>query len=362
MNRPRLVLSVTSLVWLGVAAACASTRSSQVISLLPSAEWKLTSSQKINVQQIQEWNAEPAVDREYGVKKALVRTYRFAGFTAAVVTEQAADPSSAYGLLTYYQSEGMSPVKGMELTVAGSKEALMARGDYLIRVDRPQNAGLSENDFRTLLVQVGGAAPAADSVESLPAPLPAQGLVRGTEKYFLGLTVAHKLLPNFPSDLIGFSDGAEAQLGDYSIGKDKLELLELSYPTPQIARARFGQMQNALKVNQDQGANSIFGERESSYVFLVLDCPSKAGAERLLSQFRVSETVSWNQKYPGKTSIVVQLLNLILGNIVLILLLIGITVVGGVSIFLAKRFILKYFPNSFLAQQEDGEIIQLKLS
>ncbi|MGH9452539.1 MAG: DUF6599 family protein [Terriglobia bacterium] len=362
MSRPKLILWASILVLLLATAMRANDRDRQVISLIPSASWHLVSSQKISLRQIQNWGADPSIEQEYGVKTVVDRKYRFESFTAEAIVEEAADPSSAYGLLLYYGTAAMAPVKGMKLTRAGPKQALMARGDYFIRVARPANSGLSENDFKSLLIQIGGAAPTADSLASLPSALPIQGLVRGSEKYFLGLDAAHKLLPDFPSGLIGFSDGAEAQLGAYAVGKDKLELLALNYPTPQIARARFGSMQNSLKVNQDQGANSIYGKRESSYIFLVLNSPSKAGADRLLRQFKVAETVSWNQKYPGKTSMVVQLLNLILANIVLILILIGITVVGGVSIYLSKLCILKYFPNSFLAQQQDGEIIQLKLS
>ncbi|MGH9430287.1 MAG: DUF6599 family protein, partial [Terriglobia bacterium] len=346
MSRPKLILQASILILVWVTAARASSRDGQVISLIPSAKWELVSSRKSSLQQIQGWGVDPTIDQEYGARDVVDRKYRFETFTAEAIVEKAADPSCAYGLLTYYQTAEMAPVKGMKVTLAGSKQALMARGEYFIRIARPTNAGLSENDFRALLLQIGGAAPTSDSLESLPSSLPTQGLIRDSEKYFLGLETAHKLLPNFPSDLIGFAEGAEAQLGEYASGKEKLKLLEINYPTPQIARARFESMQSSLEINRDQGANSIYGERQSSYVFLVLDSPSKTSAERLLSQFRVAETVSWNQRYPGKTSIVVQLLNLILGNIVLILFLIGITVVGGVSIFLTKRFILKYFPNS----------------
>ena len=334
----------------------------QVISLIPSPRWELVSSQKTGLQQVQGSIADPAIDAEYGVKSIVDRKYRFEGFTAEALVEEASDPSSAYGLLTYYDTSGMVPVQGMKLTLENSKQALMARGNYFIRIIRPGNPSLSQNDFRSLLMQIGGAAPTPDSLSSLPSSLPSQGLVRGSEKYFLGLETAHKLLPKFPAELIGFPDGAEAQLGEYANGRDLFELLEINFPTPQIARARFDSMQTSLKLNQDQGGNSIYGERESTYVFLVLNSRSKAAASQFLSQFKVAESVSWNQRYRGKTSTAVQLLNLILGNIALILILIGITVMGGLLMFFAKRFILNHFPDSFLAQQGEGEIIRLKLS
>ncbi len=361
MSNPKIILWASILVSLFTSGVRANRQDRQVIPLIPSAIWDLVYSQKTSFQQIQAWDVDPSIDQEFGVKDIVDRRYRFETFTAEALVEKASDPSSAYGLLTYYDTAEMAPVRGMNLTLASPKQALMARGDYFIRVARPANPGLSENDFRSLLMQIGGAAPTADSMASLPSSLPSQGLVRGSEKYFLGLAAAHKLLPNFRADLIGFSDGAEAQLGKYTSGPDKLELLEINYPTPQIARARFDAMRATLGVNQNQGTNSVYGERESSYVFLVLNSPSKPSALRLLSQFKVAETVSWNQRYPGKTPIVVQLLNLILANIVLILILIGITIVGGVSIYATKLFILKYFPDSFLAQQGNAEIIRLKL-
>ncbi|HUY15257.1 MAG TPA: DUF6599 family protein [Terriglobia bacterium] len=362
MSRFKFILCTCILFPLPTPAAPGNNQDRQVISLIPSPRWELVSSQKTSLQQLQGWNVDPAIDGEYGVKNIVDRKYRFETFTAEALVEEASDPSCAYGLLTYYDAAGMSPVQGMKLTLEDSKQAFMARGDYFIRITHPANPGLSGSDFRSLLMQIGGAAPTPDSLSSLPSSLPSQGLVRGSEKYFLGLEAAHKLLPNFPAELIGFPDGAEAQLGEYASGREMLELLEIDFPTPQIARARFDAMQTSLNLNQEQGANSIYGERESSYVFLVLNSPSKTAAHQFLSQFKVSETVSWNQRYQGKTSIAVQLLNLILGNIALILILIGITVVGGLSMFLAKRFILNHFPNSFLAQQGDGEIIRLRLS
>ncbi|MGH7869536.1 MAG: hypothetical protein ACREP9_18355, partial [Candidatus Dormibacteraceae bacterium] len=169
MSRPKLILWASILVALFATAMRASDRDRQVISLIPSASWHLVASQKISLRQIQGWGADPSIEQEYGVKAVVDRKYRFESFTAEAIVEEAADPSSAYGLLLYYGTAAMAPVKGMTLTRAGPRQALMARGDYFIRVARPANPGLSENDFKSLLIQIGGAAPTADSLASLPS-------------------------------------------------------------------------------------------------------------------------------------------------------------------------------------------------
>ena len=80
--------------------------------------------------------------------------------------------------------------------------------------------------------------------------MPQKGLVSGSEKYLMGLEAAKRVLPSFRTDLIGFEQGAEVQLGQYETGKSTSTLVSISYPTPQIARIRFGALSNFLGLNQ----------------------------------------------------------------------------------------------------------------
>ncbi len=359
---------LSPLLWLGFAiAACATLRTAQrtsVIPLVPAADWRLENSRVLALDAVREWGGEPEVDREYGVRTIEHRTYQLYDISAEVIVEEASDPSAAYGLITFYQTETMSPENGMQLTLSGPDGALMGRGRFFIRVPRLAATGsrLSENNFRALLIFVGGTRSSSDVLGKLPAPMPTTGLVPGSEKYILGPVVTRRVLPTFRTDLIGFSQGAEMQTAIYQAGKSRATVLAITYPTPQIARVRFGAMEKFLAVNQDNGPSSIYGRRNGSFLFLVLGADSAAWASQLMDQFNVSQSVSWHQRYPGNEPIWVQAAELILANLLLVCILVGLAVVGGVLIFLSRKAAAKWFPKSAWGHPGEETIIRLNLS
>jgi len=295
------------------------------------------------------------------VKPFELRTYQLDSAQAEVVLEPAADVTTAYGLFTYYQNESMHPEKGIQLAMTGPDVSLMARGRSFVRFLRPKDSHLSENEFRALLISVGGTRPALDSLAQLPPPLPSSGLIPGSEKYILGPEVARLVLPNFRTDLIGFGQGAEIQVGEYLVSNSRSTIMEVNYPTPQIARARFGAMSDLLGLNQDRGANTLYARREGSFVFVVLNSNNKAAATKLLDQFKVTSQLSWDEKYPGDKSIGRQLYELIVGNLLLCIILAGGGMGGGVLIVLSRRVAAKFFPDSPWGHPEAEQLIRLNL-
>jgi len=207
-----------------------------VIPLVPAANWRLIATQGLGLDEIKSYGGDPAIEHEYGVKSLEVRTYQLDGTRAEVVLETAADVSAAYGLLTYYQNESMHPEKGIQLAMTGPQDSLMARGRSFIRFLRPKNSQISENDFRALLILVGGTRPTTDSLANLPPALPPSGLIPGSGKYIIGPETARRVLPDFPTDLIGFNQGAEVQVGEYLLGNSRSTIMQVRYPTAQIAR------------------------------------------------------------------------------------------------------------------------------
>jgi hypothetical protein len=333
-----------------------------VMPLLPAANWRLISKQDVGLDTVRQWGGDPIIEQEYGVKYVELRTYRVDDVVAEALAEQASDASAAFGLLTYYQTEAMRSEKGTELTLIGPEGALMARGPFFVRIRRPTSGELSENNFLALPIFIGGTRGPVGSPAALPAPIPESGLVPHSEKYLLGLEAARRILPNFRTDLIGFAQGAEVQVGDYIVNKDRSRVVAISYPTPQIARIRFGAMQQFLAVNQDQGPGSLYGRRQGSFVFLVLNSSSSANANRLLEEFRVSQHLSWDQRYPGSKPITLQVVELLLANIALILILISCAVLGGILIFLSRLAAAKWFPDSAWGHPDDGTITTLRLN
>jgi hypothetical protein len=194
--------------------------------------------------------------------------------------------------------------------------------------------------------------------------LPAAGRVPCSEKYVLGLDAARRVLHSFPAELIGFAQGAEVQAATYLTGpgaSPRAQLLLISYPTPQIARERFGSIESSLRLNQNHGSESSYGTRQGAVILVVLNSPSRAAASGLLNEFKVSQQVSWDQRYPDQEPVVVQMARLVLGNMLLVLILVIFAVVGGVLVFVFKRLTAKWFPEASWAQRDEGQIISLSL-
>jgi hypothetical protein len=331
------------------------------IPLLPAADWRQVDSKVLPLLAVVNYGGEPAVEQEYGVNSLEDRTYELAGKKVEVVVEAASDASAAYGLFTYYQTTSMTPAKGIQLAVAGSKGSLMARGRNFIRFLPPQDSSLSDNDWRALLIFVGGTRPSANALASLPPPMPQPGLIPATEKYILGLEVARRALPSVRSDLLGFSQGAEVQLADYLSGRERSTLVAVTYPTPQIARVRYGAMSSFLGLNQDHGPATVYGRRQGSFVFLVLNAGTPATATKLMDLFRVAQKVSWDERYPGDKPFALQVLELVLANIMLILILVGFCIAGGILVFASKRVAHKYLPEWEWGNPEGESLIRLNL-
>src|SRR5271157_6062931 len=101
--------------WLAVLTAlpllCPAQDKPNVIPLLPADNWRQVDSKALPLSEVGNYGGDPAVEHEYGVKALELRTYELGKSHVQVVVEPAPDPTSAYGLLTFYQSPAMVPAK-----------------------------------------------------------------------------------------------------------------------------------------------------------------------------------------------------------------------------------------------------------
>ncbi|TAM80363.1 MAG: hypothetical protein EPN47_15680 [Acidobacteria bacterium] len=356
----KLITRLSVIFWAFLALSCplAGAQHTTIVNLASLPEWQVRESRNVSLNDVRQWGVEPLVDREYGVTKVEIRTYGKASQTLQAMVETTPDPSSAYGLLTFYQNESMRPGAGMKLSVIGPGQALIARGTFFVRVMRP--AKMPEENFRSALVAIAGAAPSSDSMALLPPSLPVQGIISGTHKYVLGPVAMQRAVPSIPPDLVGFQMGAELQTANYRTNSKPVSLVFISYPTNSIARARFAEFQKRLGLNQKNGSGSVFGKLESSYVLLVENAQSKEAAQRLMSKLNIEEQVSWDQRPPG-VPVTVQMFKLIVGNIILVVLLVGMAVLTGFLLFASRRLAARWFPHSDWARGYEDSIIRLNL-
>jgi hypothetical protein len=143
-----------------------------MIRLVPAANWTQGSSETLGVEALRDYGGDPAIEREYGVQALEHRAYQLGSARAEVIVEPASDTSAAYGLLTYYRRELMAPEKGIQLALSDPEGALMARGRNFIRFQRPKRPRITDDEFRALLILVGGTRPSFQALANLPPPLP----------------------------------------------------------------------------------------------------------------------------------------------------------------------------------------------
>ena len=363
-----LVWSVWSVGLAILISPCrAAAQDSSVIHLIPAERWKLSNVQNSDVNQVGQWGGDPAIETEYGVKSVTERTYRFddTDDTVQAIFEETADATSAYGLFTYYRTQDMKPDSGVPLSASGAHVTLMARGPFFIRILGPGTGVYRESGFRALLTMVGGRYSAAELSENLGTFLPMRGLIPGSAKYLLGPNAAGHVVPSFPAELIGFKEGAEAEVGTYveSAGsKGTITLLVINYPTPQMARAQFEIIDRALGVDQNREHGAIRSRLRGPFVLVVVNAPSKLSATRFLDEFSVAKQFSRDARYPGQKSFAGQVVELLIANAILILVVIGFSIVGGFAVFLLKRLTRKWFPQWAFVEGEEAGITTLKLS
>ena len=254
-------------------------------------------------------------------------------------------------------------VNGIEINyeVSGKEGALLFRGQQFIRVVLPPSAAAAMDpaNLRALLAALGAASPPTEDMNALPAPLPAADLRPGSEKYLIGPEAARRILPSVPADLLGFNLGAEVKTGEYSAGASEARVAVVSYPTPQIARSFYEQMQKRLLLNQ---AGSAFGKQEGSFVILVFNAPSPAAASHLMDRFNRQVAVSWDRPYTGDMPPLYQMLNFIVQNLILVFYLCGWSVVGGIVIYISRQAARKWLPQTSFGQPDDARFITLKLN
>jgi Family of unknown function (DUF6599) len=336
----------------------ASAQHTTIVNLASMPKWQVQKSENVSLSDVRQWGVQPSVDLEYGVTKVEIRTYGQDSQTLQALVEKAPDPSSAYGLFTFYQNEKMQPAKGMKLAVIGPQQALMSRGTFFVRVMRPPK--MSEEDFRSALITIAGAAPSSNSLALLPPSLPPQGIIQGSIKYVLGPDAMQKAIPSLPPNLVGFQQGAEVQSAEYNLGGHQVDLIFISYPTYSIARIRYKELEQNLAINQKSGPGAIYGKVQRSYVLLVHNAQSKEVANSLMGRLTIEQQVSWDQAPPGKP-VTVQMFHLILGNIMLVLFLVGLAVLAGILLFVSRRMAARWFPHWDWAQGYEDSIIQLNL-
>jgi hypothetical protein len=307
-----------------------------------------------------------AILQEYRIDSAERRTYARGARSAVVTLYRLRDPSSAYGLYTYYRTDALAPIEAGSFGCASRDRALVVVGNFLIDVTSPA-ARPSDAELRALAIAVG---PQADSAPfpTLGAYLPPDGLVHRSEHYVIGPRALSRVLPLGTDDWVGFDFSAEAIVARYKLkggnGDADALLFLASYPTQQIAAAKFDAMLRRFPIDPPEGAAAgqtvLYGKRSSTLVVLVAGAPSRAAADALLDQINYESEVTWNEPPQKLTdpSFSSMIVGAFIGTGTIMLL----AVVAGIG-FGGFRLIVKiFFPGKVFDRESHVEILQLGIS
>ncbi len=302
--------------------------------------------------------------REYIVKSLEQRSYTQGTETASVTLYRLRDPSSAYGAYTFLRNETLSAADLGSFASASHDRALIVVGEMLLDVSvppkqaRPPDADLKQ--LATLLDKKADHTPYPFVGEHLPE----KGRVPDSERYVIGpLSLAH-FVPLGTDDWMGYDHSAETILATYKVaGKDET-LLITSYPTQQIAAAKFAGMLRRFVFDPpggvQPGQNVLFGKRVSSFIAVVAGAPSRQAANKILDQVGYESNVTWNE--PKQTLTEPSINNMIVEAFVGTGAIMVFAVAAGIG-FGGIRILVKIFlPNKIFDREKQIEILQLGIS
>lgn len=166
-----------------------------------------------------------------------------------------------------------------------------------------------------------------DGLPVLIKHLPDWESVRGQAKFSTNVGDLKAVLGERPVlDLIDFSIGTEAVTASYPAGK----LLIVEFATPQASIESDADFTAKLAESRD---SSTVYRRIGNYNAFVFDAPDPAAANALLDQVKYEKQIQWLGKNPflisAERAFVLQTSDLFLSTVVVILIGIGFSIVGG---------------------------------
>jgi hypothetical protein len=311
--------------------------------------------------------ANAALLKEYGFTDFASATYRREGRTLAIKAARFNDVSGAFGAYTFYYQPEMQREAIRDQGASFNQRVLFYRGNILVDAVFEQVTAMSTAELRTLSGVLPLPSGSAGNAPPVLAYMPRPNYVKNTEKYVVGPIGYAQIAAPLPSNLIDFAQGAEVVLGHYKSSGGEATLMVISYPTPQIAIAQMGKIDEAhTAAQQHPGDPSIlqigpFYDKRSGPLLAVASGPiSQSDARELLGAVNYDADVTWSQNtfFDKKNN----LANLLVNIILLCGILIGLALVAGVAFGGLRIAIGRLLPGKVFDRAESIEFISLHLT
>ena len=313
------------------------------------------------------------------INAALLKEYGFTDFESANYTREdrrqltvkAArfeDASGAYGAFTYYKLPQMLVEKVGDQGASLNERVLFYRGNILIDAVFQNLTAMSAAELRELAEALPLPSGNTRNLPGLPRYLPTQSYVKNTAKYIVGPVGLEKL--GIAGQLVDFNAGAEVAEGAYHASGGEVDLILVSYPTPQIAAEQLRKI-DALHAQGSTLANPaantgpmlngpIFDKRTGPIVVIATGPLSQSEARSLLASVNYEADVTWNENtyFTKKDNIG----NLIVNVLYLCGIIGGLAIVAGLAFGGVRVLAKRLWPDRVFDRPEDVELISLHLS
>jgi hypothetical protein len=303
-----------------------------------------------------------AIFREYGFEAIEHQQYAHGSEALGVTLYRMTDPTAAYGAFTYERTEEMRTIEASKYAAASQNRALVVVGNLLLDVN---GAHVGEK-VDALKALVGSVQPKADRrpFPTIGQHLPSEGLVEGSERYYLGPLALAKNVGLPANDWEGFGTGAEAISARYRKAEQETMLLVIEYPTQQIAAKQLPQVESvasAASATEPSAARpKISTKRLAGLITLAFDTHRGMLGASLFDKVIFGHDVTWNEPaFKAKEpSINIMVVGAFVGTGVILLL----AVISGLGFAILRVMTKVFFPGKVFDRPQHLEILQLGLT
>jgi len=323
--------------------------------------WQLSGSAKTSSDPAGADPVNAAVLKEYGFDNFESATYtRDDGRKLALKAARFADASGAYGAFTFYRTRPMLVEKIGDQAASLNERILFFRGNILMDAVFDRLSAMSAAELRELAGDLPLPPGNAANLPSLSGYLPTQSWVKNSTKYVIGPAALDKIGSPLPSQLIDFSAGAEAVLGNYDASGGEAALLLIAYPTPQIAAEHLRRIESAQQANSQSLPGTIFEKRTGPILVAAAGPFSASEAKSLLAAVNYDANVTWNENtFLDKKN---NIGNLVWNALILCGILMVFALVAGLAFGGLRVLVQRVVPERIFRREVEVEFIALNLS
>jgi hypothetical protein len=246
-------------------------------------------------------------------------------------------------------------------SAASANRVLLVVGNLLIDANG-SSVAKSMKDIGTLAAALTSKADASP-FPSIEVHLPQEGLVPGSEHYFVGPVALHSLIPVGAGDWLGFSNGAEAISARYRKGNQEVTLLIVEYPTQQIASKHFDSAQPTLQSSSNSpvpGNLFLSWERDDNLISIVFGPAPSSFANTLVKRVVFGHNVTWNE--PSFKATELSWPTYVIGAFTGTGIIMLFSIVSGLGFGIVRIAIKVFLPGKVFDRHGKIEVIQLGLS